>query len=164
MTWIEELDNQPSHLRFRRRNPKRTELRERGCLAQGHTAGAWQRQDVNVGLGGDPECAPYPVLWLGLTVLTALLGSPGPGEGWRNHCLAKTISAQGWRLQLGGEAVGQRAAQPAAHTHRAHCPAAPRPRWPGQPCSPPAGLCLPSWASTWALETHRFGCRCQPCP
>lgn len=72
---------------------------------------------MNVGLG-DPWACSLPSTLAWIHCWTAPLGSqrlPRAWWGWRNRCLAKTIPAQSWRFQLGGEAVGQRAAQPAAN-------------------------------------------------
>lgn len=120
-----------------------------------------------MGLGDDPECAPYPVLWLGLAVLTALLGSQRLPRAWRG--MAKPLpgkdhpsSELAAPTRRGGS--GTEGGPAGSSMHGAHCLAAPWPGWPCQPCSPPAGLCLPSWASTWALESQRSGCKCSCAP
>lgn len=114
-----------------------------------------------------PECAPYPVLWLGLTVLTALLGSHRLPRAWRGMAkplpgkdqLSSELAAPTRRGGSGTEGG------PAVSSHaRSSLPGCSLAGQPCQPCLPPAGLCLPSWASMWAPEIHRFECKCQLCP
>lgn len=135
----------PAVQKGRQRRPQ--ELRETDCLARGHPAGGWQRQDLNVGLGDPRVCSlPRTPAWTRCAGRPCSVprGSPGPGRGWRNRGLAESGSAQSWRFPLGGEAVGQRAAQPATPAHGLV-------PWPG--AAPPTLL-----ASSWPLPSSPGQC------
>lgn len=108
-----------------------------------------------------PECALYPVLWLGLLGLHSPVWLPvapqGPAEmvkplPGKDHWSLELV------LQVGREAVGQRAIQPAAPIQL------PGPERPCHPCLPPVGLCLPSEASVWALESSQAWVRIPAMP